>query len=713
MDGQLEITLRRGYRTTYEVGMRMSRPDDVGDVTTLGSLAPDFDPEKLPPIGDGIDYGLKVGEALLFDENIRKAFEDATVAAGADALRVRLFVNPDAAPLYRVAWETAREPRLPDDHGARLFTGERRIFSRYITSSDPRPLYRRRPGDMHVLVVVAAPPDIGRVKVDDVRLAPIDEEVELSRITEALAGSATTDVLHSEKEVVTLDKIASRLTEDYDLLYLVCHGGLDRSRNPVLYLQDENGNVDPVPGEAFVRRVSELRTRPRLIVLGSCQSAGAAPGGEYGADGVFAALGPRLAEVGIPAVLAMQGNIAMATVNDFVPAFLRHLARGSVDRAVSLARSEILEKKHHDWWAPSLVMRLRTGELFRQVGRFEGGDKDFDGWSVLFAAIADRKCTPILGPALFERHVGTRYELASRLAALYNTPLPRGERDVLALLAQQLTIVNDASTIRRQLLFLIADIVANRYTGVLPDTLIDALSTDASPERLLERLRAVLDFAVQREGDLEPHRLIARLPLPIYVTANPDDMLGRALKRERGIAPVIEVHRWHDGLSGVESIYSKEPEYFPKEDRPLVYHFFGMAEHRDSIVLTQDHFVDALVSACREKSSTVPKSVNAALTSTTLLFLGFRLDDWAFRVLFRYILSQPGAERLRKKAHFAVQVDPEESEFDDPDTARRYIARYLNSEAIRIYWGSVGDFLAELDERRRPGQVAVRTGGTR
>ena len=144
MDVQLEVTIRRGYRAAYEVELRMSRADDVGDVTTIGSLHADFDPDKLPAIGDGRAYGLEVGKALLADETVRKAFDDATLAAGTDALRVRLFVNADAASLYRVAWETARDPRRPDPDEGRLFAGER-IFSRYITSSDPRPLYRRPP----------------------------------------------------------------------------------------------------------------------------------------------------------------------------------------------------------------------------------------------------------------------------------------------------------------------------------------------------------------------------------------------------------------------------------------------------------------------------------------------------------------------------------------------------------------------------------------
>ena len=243
----------------------MSRADDVGDVTTIGSLAPDFDPDKLPPIGDGRAYGLAVGQALLADAGVQKALDDATLAAGADALRVRLFVNPDAASLYRVAWETARDPRRPDDVEARLFAGERRVFSRYITSSDPRPLYRRPPGPMRVLVAISSPSNIDRVKVGDMRLAPIEEELELSRVERALAGVAVTDVMRSGVEVVTLDAIARRLTEDYDVVYLACHGALDRAGKPVLYLQQEDGTIDAVDsGMSTFSPPSVSNVEPRI-----------------------------------------------------------------------------------------------------------------------------------------------------------------------------------------------------------------------------------------------------------------------------------------------------------------------------------------------------------------------------------------------------------------------------------------------------------------
>ena len=152
----------------------------------------------------------------------------------------------------------------------------------------------------------------------------------------------------------------------------------------------------------------------------------------------------------------------------------------------------------------------------------------------------------------------------------------------------------------------------------------------------------------------------------------------------------------------VPSVYDREKDYVPTPARPLVYHFFGSATYQDSSVVTQDTYVDALVAASRKETTTVPPAVNKALTSTTLLFLGFQLDDWSFRVLFRYIMNQQGSSLLRSRVHVAVQVDPEESEFDEPQAARRYIAQYLGDERIRIYWGSVGDFVAELARRRAP-----------
>jgi CHAT domain-containing protein len=98
---------------------------------------------------------------------------------------------------------------------------------------------------------------------------------------------------------------------------------------PMLWLEQGDGSAARVTGGELAARLQELQQRPRLIVLASCQSAGSGDGGEaLSVDGrPLAALGPRLAEAGVPAVLAMQGQISMEIVAAFMPSFFAELQR--------------------------------------------------------------------------------------------------------------------------------------------------------------------------------------------------------------------------------------------------------------------------------------------------------------------------------------------------------------------------------------------------
>jgi tetratricopeptide (TPR) repeat protein len=101
--------------------------------------------------------------------------------------------------------------------------------------------------------------------------------------------------------------------------------------------------------------------RPQLIILGSCESAG------DGQGAALLALGPRLAAIGVPAVLAMQARITMETLRGFLPACLRELERdGRIDAAVAVARGAVRERP--DFWAPVLFQRLLSGRLWLTSG---------------------------------------------------------------------------------------------------------------------------------------------------------------------------------------------------------------------------------------------------------------------------------------------------------------------------------------------------------
>ena len=114
----------------------------------------------------------------------------------------------------------------------------------------------------------------------------------------------------------------------------------------------------------------EAVTRLRLIVLAACQSGGkgqvldpeAAASGDQGA---LAALGPRLAQVGVPAVLAMQDSVKMKTVEKFMPVFFEGLLKdGHLERAMTLARRAAIASGRVDWWVPVLYTRLKDGLLW-------------------------------------------------------------------------------------------------------------------------------------------------------------------------------------------------------------------------------------------------------------------------------------------------------------------------------------------------------------
>jgi hypothetical protein len=134
---------------------------------------------------------------------------------------------------------------------------------------------------------------------------------------------------------------------------------------------------------------------------------------------------------------------------------------------------------------------------------------------------------------------------------------------------------------------------------------------------------------------------------------------------------------------------------------PWVYHVFGLFGKPDTMVLTEDDFFDYLIATSR-LDLLLPTLVGRMMQSS-LLFLGFRLDDWRFRVLFRMIVTRQGTETLKALSHVGVQVNPDEQSFADVERARKYMESYFqggqDAPDISIYWGSAAEFLKELNQR--------------
>jgi len=374
----LEIALHRGTATSYVVDLRCSLPGDEAEIRLSPNdrCLAEFDLYALGTlVNDSAAYGQALSASLFAEPALREAFIKVRTTAAAlnVALRLRLYIGSSAPELHALHWETLRNP---EDNSA-LLLGEQLLFSRYLSGDDWRPIYLRPKGTLRALVVVANPTDLAKYN-----LAPIDTNAEINRACASLKKITVTTLASSG--TATLDGIAAQLRDGYDILYLVCHGTLRRSE-PWLWLEASNGVTAHVAGEDLAQRVSELRERPRLVVLASCQSAGEGNGPAANDTAALAGLGPRLIAAGVPAVIAMQGRILMDTVAGFMPIFFRELERhGQIDQAMAVARTAVRSQSDH--WMPVLFMCLYNGLLWETDGIIRSTPKPFEPEMVLIPA---------------------------------------------------------------------------------------------------------------------------------------------------------------------------------------------------------------------------------------------------------------------------------------------------------------------------------------
>jgi hypothetical protein len=677
----LEIGIHRHDADSYRIELRYTEPENEAEVRLVrsGPSLIQFDIQSLTEVfHDDLEYGVRLTERLFKDEKIKEAFAKAWTNSQSKnaSLRIRLFIGPSAPELQNLRWETLQNPQT----GASILTNENILFSRYLSSLDWRPVRLSPQSELRALVVIASPKDVESYKPHGVSLTALDVTGERERIKKSLGSIFVKDLPSGGS--ATLKNMITHLRNGYDILYIVCHGALFGCE-PRLWLEDEDGNSVVVNGRDLVIRLMELQERPRLIILASCASAGDEAHECADNVGSISALGPVLAEAGIPAVIAMHGYISTETMESFMPRFFLELQRnGIVDRAISIARGEI--RNRQDWWMPILFMRLKSGRIWYTPG-FADKHKSLKKLPALLANIHSGKCTPILGPGLIEPLLGARREIAQRWAETFRFPMYSHQREDLPQVAQYLAVDQDPTFPRYKLVDYVKGEMLRRYSDVL-----DGDSREAS---LVDMITSVGKNWWEKDPT-EPHYILAQLPIPIYITTVFNNLLADALK-ENGKEPIVEFCRWNEDLSTLDSIYDRNPDYRPSIESPLVYHLFGHLKEPESIVLTENDYFDYLIETSKNKLL-IPKVVSRALSDTALLFLGFQMDDWNFRVLFRSVMRPEGRMRRQKYAHVAVQLDPEEDRIIEPEGARQFLEQYFQKADLNIYWGRPSDFMRDL-----------------
>lgn len=672
----LEISLYAWYRNRYRVEMRYTEPKSEVDNRLPPNTRPlvRFDFEELLKLASSPDaYGKLLGENLFTDQNVRSLLDRAlTIREALDPkplLRLRLFIDAGAPKLHELHWETLRNPQ----DNSSLVTSERIVFSRYLASSDRRRVTLRPQRTLRALVFIANPSDL-----EEWGLKPVNVEEETQRIKMGLGDIPATFINTQGK--ATLERLAEALREEYDILYLLAHGGMDKDNEPNLWLENDEGKVKVANGIDLVTVLEELPGLPVLAILASCQSADM----RTGDNGALASLGPRFATAGVSTVIAMQGNISMKTVGMFMPILFKELMRdGQIDRAMAVARQAVHQQM--DWWMPTLFTRLNSGCIWYTSG-FGAETEKFEKWKALIGRIGDGECTPILGPGLAETWLGSRQDIARRWAEQNSYPLAPLDRENLPQVAQYLAIQQDSEVPAREFRNDLRERILKKYADARAE-LVD--------KELFDLLAQVAKLQCEGNPD-DPHTILACLPFKIYINTNPDNLLVEALKAQNK-KPVEELCRWN---RFTEKLPAKIPQnYEPEENTPLVYYLFGNIEYPKSLVLTEDNFFDFLIGVSKNQDL-MPEMVRSAFAASLLLFLGFRLDDWVFRVLLRSIITRGGASLLSDYAHVAVQITPEGESVMLPARAQRYLQTYFQKGSTSIlssiYWGNVQDFVTDL-----------------
>ncbi len=678
----VEIGIHQHGSEGYYTEIRFTNPEDENDSTAIAARAAQFDQDFKNALReqelDPLAYGQTLSDTLFCDPQIRTMFGQCVTATETKGmmLRVRLFIGASATELHPLRWETLNNPLERDP--TPLAMSERILFSRYLGSIDWRSVRLRPRSDLRTLVVIANPVDLDSPASGEPALAPVDVAAEQAIVAEALGETIPVTFLASGG-TATLPNIIHHLQEQYDILYIIAHGAFLKN-TPYIWLEQEDGTRAVTPGKELVSALRDVRHSPRMIVLASCQSAGKA--GDVGSP-VLAALGPQLAEAGVPSVVAMQDNVSMATNQQFMACFFQELLRdGQIDRAIAVARREVSQR--HDWWIPVLFTRLKSGRIWYVPG-FSDEKAGFDKLPALLRSIKRGSCTPILGPHLTQTLLETPRDIARNWAEQYHFPLAIDDRDNLPQVAQYLAINQDQQFPRDELLEYLRRQLLINFANHFNDDMEEAY---------LDELFAKVGEIQRAKFPDNPYKVLAELPFPVYVTTNLSNLLDEALVAA-GKEPRIELCRWNDYLDSLPSIYDDEPDFRPDVDNPLVYHLFGRCDEPDSLVLTEDDYFDFLIGVTSNKDL-IPSVVRRALADTALVFLGFEVDNWDFRVLFRSIMSQEGSSRRRRYAHVAAQIDPEETRILQPERARAYLESYFQGADISIFWGTVEDFVQEL-----------------
>ena len=304
----------------------------------------------VPPTDDSALLELGRAVAALLPAGTRAALQSIIQRAPRRALHIQLEADPDALAALAIPWELLVLPIGLGADGARAnddfvllhsnISLARQVAGWGCTPSAPlaRPL--------SIQAFAAAPSDARPINVATARDAYIASS------DHWYAGPATLAAIHARMR-----------SSHPQVVQLLCHGEI--SDNGIgqrchLLLTHGDGRAQRVAPHDLARTLMTSR-QIQLVLLQTCHSGTLAGGADVAASN--AAL--TLLRYGVPAVVAMQGEVKEAAAHEFMRVCLAALADGSTSaQAVAAGRGAMYVAGHADWMLPVLYTGSAPGRSY-------------------------------------------------------------------------------------------------------------------------------------------------------------------------------------------------------------------------------------------------------------------------------------------------------------------------------------------------------------
>jgi hypothetical protein len=186
----------------------------------------------------------------------------------------------------------------------------------------------------------------------------------------------------------------------------------------------------------------------------------------------------------------------------------------------------------------------------------------------------------------------------------------------------------------------------------------------------------------------------------VWLTTNYDDLILRAL-RSANRSPRVGVAQWRPANVFWDHSPYDVSGFEPSAEQPLVFYLHGRFEDPASMVITESDYLEYLEQMSASKmgesltsAPVLPKIVEEAIASTSLLFIGYSFGDVNLHLQLR-------RWRIPRQA-YAVTPLPDRGTEEQRQAYADYYPEYLErvtGAKFKMYWGTAVEFCEELDER--------------